>query len=41
VRLIHLLLREEGKQMLVTAMTVYDDDFLAAVARHLASGFLK
>jgi len=41
VRLVELRLREEGKQMLVSAVAVDDDDFLAAIARHLIGGFLK
>src|SRR5882672_1506465 len=41
VWLIHLRLREEGKQVLVAAVTVHDDDFLAAIARHLVGRFLK
>src|SRR5882672_8315901 len=41
VWLIHLRLREEGKQVLIAAVAVDDDDFLAAVARHLVGGFLK
>src|SRR5438094_5863601 len=37
----HLCLREEGKQVFVSAVAVHDDDFLAAVARHLVGGFLQ
>ena len=36
----HLRLGEVGKQVLVSAVTIHDDDFLAAVARHLVRGFL-
>ena len=38
---IHLRLGKEGKQVLVAAVPVDDDDFLAAVARHLVGGFLE
>ena len=37
----HLRLGEEGKQVLVFAVPVHYDDFLAAVARHLIRGFLE
>lgn len=39
--LIEQSLREEGKEMLVAAVAVDNDDFLAAVAGHLVGGFLK
>jgi len=38
---VQLRLREVGKQVLVAAMAVDDDDFLAAVACHLVGGFLQ
>src|SRR4029077_5506847 len=41
VRTIELRLSEKGKQMFVASVTVDDDDFLAAVARHLFGGFLE
>ena len=41
VRLIELRLSEEGKQVLVAAVAVHDDDFLAAVARHFVGSFLE
>src|SRR5215470_18408826 len=36
----HLRLREVGKQMLVSTVAIYDDDFLATVARHFVRSFL-
>jgi len=41
VRSIELRLGKKGKQMLVSAMPVDDDDFLAAIAGHFVSGLLK
>src|SRR3989442_567032 len=41
VRLIELRLSEIGKEMLVAAVAVHDDDFLAAVARHFVGSFLE
>src|SRR2546425_5660837 len=39
--MIELGRRGVGQQVIVTAVAVDDDDFLAAVARHLIGGFLK
>ena len=36
-----LRLREEGQQVVVTAVAVDDQDLLAAVARHFVGGFLQ
>ena len=41
VGLIELSLGEKGKQMLVAAVAVDDEDLLAAVARHFIGGFLE
>src|ERR1700676_4374795 len=41
VRLVQKALREEGKDVLVAAVTVDDDDFFASVAGHLVGGFLQ
>src|SRR5258707_6142659 len=38
---IELRLGEKGKQMLVSAVTVDDNDFLAAIACHFIGGFLQ
>ena len=36
-----LCLREQREQAVVAAVTIHDQDFLAAVARHLLHGFLQ
>src|SRR5579862_7801095 len=41
VRLVELSLREIGKQAVVAAVSVDDQNFLAAVAGHLVGGFLQ
>src|SRR5215472_17890617 len=37
----HLGLREVGEQMLVPAVAVHNDHFLAAIARHFVRSFLQ
>src|SRR5207253_9965821 len=41
VGFVELRLREEGEKAVVAAVTVDDQDFLAAIARHLVGGLLQ
>src|SRR5262249_22328424 len=40
VRPIELALREEGKQVLISSVTIHDDHFFAAVPSHFVRGLL-